>query len=171
MTCLSTLLTKQKLKKVEDNFFPFLLWYIVVSTILAYFRFPFFPHSSCIMEGKNSCMSCEFYCSASFKTTLSVLKLQIGEVFLVSCPSMFKFVFGAFFLYQEAALLIRNPSFPRVASHNEDSVISDIQRLSPLHFSPRTAEDKLRLFEAMHKRGSIVDSVESNLEQVWPIMH
>ena len=80
-------------------------------------------------------------------------------------------VFGSFFLNQEAALLIRNPSFPRVASHNEDSVISDIQRLSPLHFSPRTAEDKLRLFEAMHKRGSIVDSVESNLEQVWPIMH
>ncbi len=53
-----------------------------------------------------------------------------------------------------------------MASQNEESVISDIPRLSPLHFSPRSAEDKLRLFEAIHKRGSIVDSIESNLEQV-----
>ena len=42
----------RKLKKVEDNFFPFLLWYIVVSTILAYFRFPFFPTLVIFWRGK-----------------------------------------------------------------------------------------------------------------------
>jgi hypothetical protein len=74
-------------------------------------------------------------------------------------------------LVQDAALLLRNPSFPRIASQNEDSVVSEIPCLSPIHFSPRSADEKSRIIEAIHKRGSLVDSVESNLEQVsWPIL-
>ena len=59
-------------------------------------------------------------------------------------------------------MLLRNSSFPRI----DDSIISDIPRLSPLHFTPRSVEEKSRLIEAIHNRGSLVDSVESNLEQV-----